>query len=123
MTAVTSVLALAASSIVCWPSCSSNGLTPASHCPACVMPIGTTSYFSGSSARNTEAAQKFVDYMLTTPAQQYFADQTFEYPMIAGVKTNDLLTPLAQLKKPDLDLSRLADLQATLALLRDVGLL
>ena len=43
--------------------------------------------------------------------------------MIAGVKTNDLLTPLAQLKKPDLDLSRLADLQATLALLRDVGLL
>jgi iron(III) transport system substrate-binding protein len=74
-------------------------------------------------ARNAEAAQKFVDYMLTTPAQQYFADQTFEYPMIAGVKTNDLLTPLAQLKKPDLDLSRLADLQATLALLRDVGLL
>jgi iron(III) transport system substrate-binding protein len=76
-----------------------------------------------ATAKNKEAAVKFVDYMLATPAQQYFTDQTYEYPMIAGITTNALLTPLAQLKKPDLDLSRLADVQATLALLRDVGLL
>jgi iron(III) transport system substrate-binding protein len=76
-----------------------------------------------ATARNKDAAVKFIDYMLTTPAQQFFADQTYEYPMIAGVKTNALLTPLDQIKKPDLDLSRLADLQTTLTLLRDVGLL
>lgn len=76
-----------------------------------------------TTAKNTEAAKTFVDYMLQAPAQQYFADKTYEYPLISGIKTNSLLKPLAEIKTPDLDLSKLADLEATLTLLRDTNVL
>jgi iron(III) transport system substrate-binding protein len=74
-----------------------------------------------ATAKNTEAAKTLIDYLLATPAQQYFADQTYEYPLVAGIKVNSLLTPLAEIKTPNLDLSKLADLEATLNLLRDTG--
>lgn len=76
-----------------------------------------------TTAKNTEASKTFVDYMLQTTAQQYFADKTYEYPLIPGIKTNSLLKPLAEIKTPDLDLSKLADLEATLTLLRDTNVL
>ncbi|MCC6627885.1 MAG: iron ABC transporter substrate-binding protein [Chloroflexi bacterium] len=74
-------------------------------------------------AKNAEAAKTFVDYLLSTPAQQYFADKTYEYPLVPGIRVNDLLPPLSTLKAPNLDLSRLADLEATLKLLTDTGVL
>jgi iron(III) transport system substrate-binding protein len=74
-------------------------------------------------AKNPDAARAFIDYMLSTPGQQYFADQTYEYPMVPGIKVNSLLTPLSDIKAPNLDLSRLADLETTLNLMRDTGVL
>jgi iron(III) transport system substrate-binding protein len=76
-----------------------------------------------TTAKNTEGAKTFIDYLLSTPAQQYFADKTYEYPLISGAKTNPLLTPLTEIKTPNLDLSKLSDLEATLNLLRDTGVL
>jgi iron(III) transport system substrate-binding protein len=74
-----------------------------------------------------ELAEQFVDYLLSAPAQDYFAsaqeDDGFEYPLIAGVMANVALPPLAELNPPDLDLTSLADLQGTLDLLREAGAL
>ena len=50
-------------------------------------------------------------------------DQTFEYPVIDGVATNHLLTPLDEIAAPGIDMSQLGDLEGTLDLLREVGAL
>jgi iron(III) transport system substrate-binding protein len=74
---------------------------------------------------NPDNAERFMQFMLSVPAQQYFASQTFEYPVVEGVLTASLLTPLAELDAVAIDvpLSMIADLQATAEMLRDLGLL
>lgn len=75
-------------------------------------------------ASNPDAALAFVRYLLTEAAQQYFADETVEYPLASGSATLDpRLTPLAELNPPALDLSDLSDLQGTLTLLQETGAL
>jgi iron(III) transport system substrate-binding protein len=72
-------------------------------------------------SRNREAAERWVEYMLSPTGQQYYADQTFEYPLIPGVKTPPQLKPLDQIKTPKIDLGALTDLRGTLKLLQDTG--
>jgi len=76
-----------------------------------------------NTATSSAAAQRFVDYLLSADAQQYFAAQTFEYPLVAGIEPHPDLLPLAQINHPDIDLANLADLEATLHLMREVGVL
>lgn len=68
-------------------------------------------------------AQRLILYLLGEQAQTYFSDQTFEYPLAADVPTNPGLRPLAEIEAPEMDLSQLEDLQATLDLLRETGTL
>jgi iron(III) transport system substrate-binding protein len=68
-------------------------------------------------------AEKFVKFLLSTVAQQYFAAQTFEYPLVDGVAIDSALRPLSELQNPDLDMASLADLKGTQALLRDLGII
>ena len=68
-------------------------------------------------------AEKFVKFLLSTVAQQYFAAQTFEYPLVDGVAIDSALPPLSGLQNPDLDMASLADLKGTQALLRDLGII
>jgi iron(III) transport system substrate-binding protein len=75
------------------------------------------------SSQQQEAAHKFLRFMLSPVAQQYFATQTSEYPLVEGVRTPRELPPLGDLNAPQVDLADLADLEGTLALLRDVGAL
>jgi iron(III) transport system substrate-binding protein len=70
-----------------------------------------------------ELAQQFVAYLLDTAAQQYFVTQTFEYAVVEGIITNSRLTPLAEIESPDIDLSDLDDLQATLEMIEASGAL
>jgi iron(III) transport system substrate-binding protein len=72
---------------------------------------------------NAAAAQRFVDYLLGADAQAYFAEETFEYPLVEGVAPPAGAPPLAELATPDIDLSDLSDLQGTLELLTEVGAL
>ncbi len=72
---------------------------------------------------NEVAAQRFIDFLLSTVAQQYFAGQTFEYPLVEGVNVNRLLTPLEEIARPDIALADLADLAGTTKLLRSAGAL
>lgn len=70
-----------------------------------------------------EAAAQLVDYLLSTDAQTYFAEETYEYPLIEGVPADERLKPLAELGSPPLQLNDLSDLQGTIDLLREVGVL
>jgi iron(III) transport system substrate-binding protein len=66
-------------------------------------------------------ASAFIDFMLGEEAQRYFAEQSFEYPLIDGIAADPRLPELASLESPEVDLSALADLRGTVELLRDVG--
>ncbi len=72
---------------------------------------------------SSDLAEQFLAYMLSTTAQQYFADETYEYPVIDGIAIHEDLVPLAEIQPPDIDLSGLSDLNGTLDLLRDTGAL
>lgn len=70
-----------------------------------------------------EIAQQFVDYLLSDAAQSYFAETTFEYPLVATVEPSVDLPSLEELEVPEIDLSDLADLQGTLEMIEDSGAL
>ena len=74
-------------------------------------------------SKNRDAAERFLKFMLSVVAQQYFAGQTFEYPLVDGVKTQLGLTPISGFPHPDIPVGQLADLKGTQALLRDTGIL
>ena len=76
-----------------------------------------------NTAENSDNAEAFIRFLLSPVGQQYFAGQTFEYPMVEGVRPSVLLTPLADISQPDITLADLADLAGTQALLQKVGAL
>jgi iron(III) transport system substrate-binding protein len=70
-----------------------------------------------------ENAQKFVDFLLAREAQEYFAAETFEYPLAAGVEPAVDLPALDSLEAPAVDLSSLGGgLQRTREMIRESGL-
>jgi iron(III) transport system substrate-binding protein len=69
------------------------------------------------------AAERLVAFLLSEPAQRYFAEETYEYPVVTGVPADPRLPPLDAIEAPDLNLSDLQDLQTTLELLRQTGVL
>jgi iron(III) transport system substrate-binding protein len=73
-------------------------------------------------ADDADAALAFADYLLSDEAQEYFATETFEYPLIEGVAAPEGLVPLNEIEHPDVELGDLADLRGTLDLLSEVGL-
>lgn len=68
-------------------------------------------------------AQALVDYLLSEAGQTYFVEETFEYPMIEGVGTPADLPPLEELETPEIDLNDLDDLQRTIEMITEAGLL
>lgn len=68
-------------------------------------------------------AAAFVRYLLSEPAQRYFAERTFEYPLVAGVSASVDLQPLEELQTPEIDFARVADsLEPALAKISESGL-
>lgn len=68
-------------------------------------------------------SQRLLLYLLSDGAQQYFADSTYEYPVVEGVAVNERLTPLSEIESPDIDLSNLDDLQGTIDMIENSGAL
>ena len=73
-------------------------------------------------ADHEDTAGELVDFLLSAEAQTYFAEETFEIPLTAGVAPHEGVPTLDQLQPPDLDLNNLDDLAGTLELLAAVGL-
>lgn len=69
-------------------------------------------------------AEQFIDYMLSRDAQLYFATETYEYPLLNGTRALGPQLPLNEIDTPDdLNLADLDDLEGTLNLLRELGIL
>ena len=76
-----------------------------------------------NSSGNSAAAQALIEFLLSETGQTYFAEKTFEYPLVAGVAQADGLPALDELQPPAIDLADLDTLAETQELLADVGLL
>ena len=55
--------------------------------------------------------------------QQFLADQAYEYPLVEAVDPPGELPPIGELNPPAFDLTNLGDVQATLDVMRSVGVL
>jgi iron(III) transport system substrate-binding protein len=71
----------------------------------------------------TELAGDFIRHLLSAEAQEFFATTTFAYPMIPDVEPVGPLPTVDELEPPEVDLSKLSDLEPTLQLMREVGIL
>ena len=76
-----------------------------------------------ASSDQAEAAQALLDFLTGDEGQTYFAQETFEYPVVPGYEPSVELVPLEQIESPDIDLSDLSGtLEPALRLLAEVGL-
>lgn len=75
-------------------------------------------------ASNPAAAERLVAFLLSRGAQEFFAAETFEYPLAAGVDPAvEDLPPLADIAAPDVAFDALGDeLARTRRLIRRAGL-
>jgi len=73
--------------------------------------------------KDTPNATKFVEWLLSPQTQQWFVENTWEYPLLPSVAAAEGLPPLDTLRGPDVPLAELADLPGTLVMLEDVGLI
>jgi len=67
-------------------------------------------------------ALSFIEYLMSVDGQQYFVENTYEYPLVDGVDAPAGLPSLADLTNAELDLGDLDSLEETTALLAEVGL-
>jgi iron(III) transport system substrate-binding protein len=74
-------------------------------------------------AQLDQDAYDFVRFMISAEGQNYFVQETFEYPLVPGIAAPEGLPSLESLITPTLDLSDLDDLATTQELLQRVGLL
>ena len=74
-------------------------------------------------SENKDIAEEFVEFLLSAPAQTYFAQEIKEYPVSAGVEPEGDLPALEALNPPNVDLGSLSDLGGTLKLLRETEVL
>ena len=72
-------------------------------------------------AEDPDLAETFVRHLLSAEAQEFFAVENFEYPLIPGVDPVGDLPTIDELDVPDLDLTELSDLEPTVDLMRDAG--
>jgi iron(III) transport system substrate-binding protein len=75
-----------------------------------------------SKAATDPDAKALVDFLLGTEGQTYFAEETFEYPLVSGVPTAAGLPALDSLAAPKIDLNDLDTLDATVAMIKEAGL-
>lgn len=89
--------------------------------------LGSLINVAGAAILNTTDqpydALALVDYLLSDPAQEYFAQSTYEYPLVDSVEPSVNLPALADIETPAIDLSALADLQGTLEMIENSGAL
>ncbi|EJN59152.1 extracellular solute-binding protein [Halogranum rubrum] len=70
-----------------------------------------------------ELAETFIRHLLSAEAQEFFATRLYAYPMIPEIPPVGGLPTIEELNPPELDLSKLSNIQPTLDLLREVGVL
>ena len=86
-----------------------------------VMPSGVAVLAGSDQAEN---AHSFVEFLLSEESQRYFAETTYEYPLVAGVGPAASLPPIESIPTPEIDLSDLhTALERATDLVAEAGLL
>jgi iron(III) transport system substrate-binding protein len=99
----------------------SNAFFPVACAGSLVMPAGAGILASAGAPASAEA---FVTFLLSTEAQEYFARETFEYPLVPGVASSGDLPPIDSIPTPAVNLSDLAPvLDLATDLVAEAGLL
>jgi iron(III) transport system substrate-binding protein len=70
--------------------------------------IESSASILGASERSEEA-EEFIAFLLSESAQEYFAAETFEYPLVEGVPPARDLPALGELTPPDIDVDSLGE--------------
>jgi iron(III) transport system substrate-binding protein len=71
-----------------------------------------------------DLARSFVHYLIEREQQRYFAEETFEYPLVEGVEPAAELIPLDEVERPEVDIDELGTvLKRTAELIAESGLL
>ena len=71
---------------------------------------------------NQAGAGELLTWMLSDGTQQWFVENTFEYPLTPGVAGPADVPTIEEVQGPDVPLAELEDLPGTLQMLQDVGL-
>jgi iron(III) transport system substrate-binding protein len=90
--------------------------------PGALVSVAGVAVLEGSD--QSEAAQRFVDFLLSEEGQRFYAEEAeeAEYPLIEGVEPREGLPSLDELQGPDLQLDELGpELEKTLEMLNEVG--
>jgi len=91
--------------------------------------LGNLALVTGAGVLNTSdqdaEAQRFLQFLLSEEAQSFAATQVNEYPVVSGTAVPNYMVPAdsALALSPEFDPQRLQEMDPTLSLLRDVGLL
>lgn len=91
--------------------------------------LGNLALVTGAGVLQTSdqsaAAQRFLRFLLSREAQAFAATRVNEYPVVSGTEVPEYMVPVdsALGLSPDFELERLQEMDPTLTLLRDVGLL
>lgn len=77
------------------------------------------------SSDQTEEAQAFIRFLLSPAAQQYFTGEVHEFPVVPGiiVTRQDISLDDVVQAAPEVDLNAIGDLEGTLEMLREAGLI
>lgn len=76
-----------------------------------------------ASSDQTEQADELLAFLLGEEAQTFFAEETFEYPLAAGVEPPEILPPFELVRVEGIDLEALGgDLEGTVELINESGL-
>jgi iron(III) transport system substrate-binding protein len=89
--------------------------------------VGSIVIVTGAAVLDTSehknAANELVGYLLSSSAQEFFAQETFEYPLVGGVPTAGGVPPLSEVSSTSFDFSNLiGGLTRTLEMINDSGL-
>ena len=68
-------------------------------------------------------AEALIEFLLSPEAQEYFSDETFEYPLAAGAEPNAALPPFEEISATRVDLDELGGgLERTTEMIDESGL-
>jgi iron(III) transport system substrate-binding protein len=89
--------------------------------PGSLVNVAGAGILAGSD--HAAEAARLVEFLLNDESQRYFAEKTFELPVVANVKADPSLPQITSLAKPEVELSKLDDARGTIDLLTKLQIL
>ncbi len=89
--------------------------------PGSLVNVAGAGILAGS--RKAADAGRLLEFLLNDDSQRYFAEKTFELPVVTSVKADPSLPQITALARPEVELSRLDDAKGTIDLLTRLQIL